>query len=95
MFLGQNALFKSGGRVAGLDRHFRLAEHLARVELFGDDVDRAAAGPVAGFDGAGVRVEAIGNNPIQILGDIGRTIEGDRDYVNWARFPAAKAATAP
>ena len=41
----------------GSDRHLGLAEHLAGVELFGDDMDRAAARRVARLDRAGVRVE--------------------------------------
>jgi hypothetical protein len=43
MFGREHALFKAFGRIALLDRHFRAAEHLAGVELFGDEVDGAAA----------------------------------------------------
>ncbi len=58
MLGGEHALFEALRRVAGFDRHFDLAEHLAGVELLGDDVDRATADLVARLDGARMRVEA-------------------------------------
>ena len=58
MLGGEHALLERRGVSSGLDRHFGLAEHLAGIELLGDDVDRAAADCVAGLDRARVRVEA-------------------------------------
>src|SRR5436305_9802187 len=57
MFGGEHALLERLRRIAAKDRHLGPAEDLTRVELFGDDVDRTAALPVARFDRAGVGVE--------------------------------------
>ena len=57
MLGGEHALLQASRRVAGLDRHLGLAQHLAGVELFGDDMDRAAADGIPGLDRSSMRVE--------------------------------------
>ena len=57
MFRGQDALFETFWRVAGLDAHFGLAEHFARIELLRDDVYRAAGDSIARLECPGVGVE--------------------------------------
>jgi hypothetical protein len=58
VFHRQHALLQQFGRVAGFDRHFRLSKNLAGVQFLGDDMNGAAADPVAGFQRPGVCVEA-------------------------------------
>src|SRR4029078_11559501 len=58
MLGGQHALFESCWRVDGLNWHFGLSQHLAGVELIGDDVNRTAADLIACADRAGMGVEA-------------------------------------
>ena len=52
MFLLQYAGGEGFDGVAGQDRHLRLAQHFAAVELFGDDVHRRPGMAVAGLVGA-------------------------------------------
>ena len=39
MFGGEDALLQRSSGVAGFDRNLRLTQHLAGVELFGDNMD--------------------------------------------------------
>ncbi len=59
MLFGKHASGEGVGIIAGHDRHARLAQHLAGVELLGDDMDRASGLCIASVDCALVRVEAL------------------------------------
>ncbi len=57
MLGGEHALFEGLRRVARKHPHLGLAEHLAGIELFGDDMDRAAGDSVSRLERACVGVE--------------------------------------
>src|SRR4030095_14149899 len=57
MFGDEDARRKPCRIVTWLDRHFRLSEHLTRIQFLADDMHRAASDRVAGSTHAAVRLQ--------------------------------------
>ena len=66
MLRGKDARGQRAGGVAGLDRDFRPAQHIAAIEFLGHDMHRTARDRIARFDRARMRVEAL------VFGEQGR-----------------------